>query len=82
MSRHEPANLTRLSALVSEVEFRYARCYREVDNNRVIRRWRPYEGKDENDPHIIDVAGHRGRWLVFEIHSLFVHALAGRGHTY
>ncbi|KIW14627.1 hypothetical protein PV08_07411 [Exophiala spinifera] len=62
LSRHETANLTRLAAIVSEVEARYARCQREVGNNRVVRRWRPYEGKDENDPQLIDVAGHQDRW--------------------
>lgn len=61
-SRHEPANLTYLAEILSSVEAKYARSYRAVEDNRLVRRWRESLEKDENDPEVIDVVGHDGRW--------------------
>jgi hypothetical protein len=64
LSRHEPANLSHFATLLAEAEAQYALSYREVEGNRLVRRWRPHEGKDENDPSLIDVAGWQNRWSV------------------
>jgi hypothetical protein len=61
-SHHEPANLTYISQILDEVEAKYARSYRTVEGNCLIRRWRESQTKDENDPEMIDVAGREGRW--------------------
>ncbi|KAK5045926.1 hypothetical protein LTR84_008712 [Exophiala bonariae] len=61
-SRRETANLTYLADILQAVEAKYASSYREVDGNRLVRRWRLKDNDDENDPHLIDVAGHPNRW--------------------
>lgn len=63
-SRREPANLTYLADILQAVEAKYASSYREIEGNRLVRRWRVKENDDENDPHLIDVAGHLNRWCV------------------
>lgn len=61
-SRREPANLTHLTQILSDVEAKYARGQRAVEGNRLVRRWRVSQGRDENDPEVVDVAGRDGRW--------------------
>ena len=61
-SHHEPANLTHLAQILHNVEAKYARSYRAVEGNRLVRRWREHEVRDENDPEVIDVAGREGQW--------------------
>ncbi|KEF58289.1 uncharacterized protein A1O9_06215 [Exophiala aquamarina CBS 119918] len=61
-SRREPANMTHLAEVLQAVEAKYAPSYREVEGNRLVRRWRMKDNDDENDPHLIDVAGHLDRW--------------------
>ena len=60
-SRHEPADLARLSQVLSNVEARYANSYRDVEHNGLVRRWH------QKDPVIEDVAmfegtGGEGNW--------------------
>lgn len=61
-SRHEPANLTHLAEILASVEAKYARSYRAVEGNRLVRRWRESLEKDENNPEVIDVVGRHGQW--------------------
>jgi hypothetical protein len=61
-SVHEPANLTYLTQILNDVEAKYARTYRAVEGNRLVRRWRQSEAKDENDPEVIGVAGRENSW--------------------
>ena len=61
-SYHEPANLTYLTQVLSDVEAKYARSYRDVEGNRLVRRWRHSVSRDENDPELIEVAGRDGYW--------------------
>lgn len=61
-SRREPANLTHLAHVLRDAELNYVRSQREVEGNRLVRRWRPSEAYDENDPDLIDVAGRENRW--------------------
>jgi hypothetical protein len=63
-SRREAANITYLADVLRAVQAKYAPSYREVQGNRLVRRWRVDENNDENDPHLIDVAGHLNRWWV------------------
>lgn len=61
-SRREPVNMTHLAEVLQAVEAKYAPSYREVQGNRLVRRWRVNDNGDENDPHLIDIAGHLDRW--------------------
>ncbi|KAJ9605411.1 hypothetical protein H2200_010068 [Cladophialophora chaetospira] len=61
-SLHESANLTRLTGILHDVEAKYARSQRAVDGNQLVRRWRSSEGRDENDPEVVDVAGRDNQW--------------------
>ena len=61
-SRHELANLTHLTQILHDTEAKYARSYRTVDGNRLVRKWRESEFVDENDPEVIDVVGRDGQW--------------------
>jgi hypothetical protein len=61
-SHHAPANLTYLSQVLADIEARYARSYRAVEGNQLVRKWRKNEELDENDPQLVAVAGQRGRW--------------------
>lgn len=62
LSRHEPANLSHLAGLVEQAEAQYARCYRQVEGNRIVRRWRATGASDENDPDLVDAAGKDNHW--------------------
>lgn len=61
-SRREPANMTYLADILQAVEAKYAPSYREVQGNRLVRRWWVDDNEDENDPYVLGVAGHRNRW--------------------
>ena len=61
-SYHEAANLTNLAQILHNVEAKYARSYRTVEGNRLVRRWHESVTRDENDPEVIDVAGRDGQW--------------------
>ena len=61
-SHHELANLTYLTNVLADIEVKYARSYRAVEGNRLVRRWRDSKSRDENDPEVIEVAGREGRW--------------------
>lgn len=61
-SRHEAANLTYRTQILQEVEFRHSLTTREVHGNHLKRQWLINHGDDENDPNLIDVAGHSNRW--------------------
>lgn len=61
-ARHQPANLTRLGDVLKNIEAKYARSYREIEGNGLVRRWRENEAFDENDPELIDVVGREDRW--------------------
>lgn len=61
-SRREPANMTHLAEVFYAVEANYAPSYREVQGNHLVRRWRTNVHNDENDPRLIEVAGHLDRW--------------------
>ena len=61
LSKHEPANLSSLAGVLKQVEVRYARSYRDVEHNGLVRRWH------QKDPTIEDVAmfddlGQAGTW--------------------
>lgn len=70
-SRREPANITHLADVLRAVQAKYAPSYREVQGNRLVRRWRVDDNDDENDPHLIDVAGHLNRWWVSSITEIY-----------
>ncbi|KIW25698.1 uncharacterized protein PV07_08859 [Cladophialophora immunda] len=61
-SYHESANLTYLASVVQDVEAKYARSYRAIEGNRLVRKWHASGCKDENDPDVIDVVGGPNRW--------------------
>lgn len=61
LSTHDLANLTSLSNILALAEAQFARSHREIEGNRLVRRWRSL-GRDENDPFLIDVAGRSNRW--------------------
>ena len=74
-SRHEPANLTYLADILQAAEAQYARNHRQVEGNRLVRKWRTNGATDENDPDLIDVAGHENRWYETRLWRLGVSSI-------
>ncbi|KPI40701.1 uncharacterized protein AB675_10838 [Cyphellophora attinorum] len=56
---HKPCNLTHLSEILAATEQRYLTTYRGVDENRLVRRWRPTTGDDD---HLLQAIGGDGSW--------------------
>ncbi len=62
VAQHEPANLTHLVKLLRDVERRYARAKREVNGNKLVRRWRARSTGSANDEQLLREPGQEGSW--------------------
>ena len=62
-ARHESANLTLLSKIIERAEQRYAGTAREVEHNRLVRKWRAGEDGLDDDALLSQLAS-SGPWQV------------------
>lgn len=55
-----PANFTKLSQNLAQIEARYARTHTDVEGNRIVRRWS--DGPHGADEYLLNGAGNAGFW--------------------
>jgi hypothetical protein len=60
-ARHEVANLTLLSDVLEKAEARYTSTYRDVEKNRLVRRWQAEDDSLDDDDLLSRMDG-SGPW--------------------